>query len=682
MRSDPLFTYAVIADTHMNQEENYSSSPYPCNALANARTRYVIAELNRLKPDFVVHLGDIVNPVPELPTYTDAANHFKNLVKALDAPLHLVPGNHDIGDKPVSWMPAGTVTEEHIALYESHFGKHYYSFDHKGLHVVIVNTPLINSGLDAEREQQAWLEDDLKENAGRRIVLCVHYPPYVSNPDENGSYDNIDEPGRSWLLGLIRQHRVEVIFCGHVHNFWYDRLADSEMYLLPSTAFVRHDYSEFYRIEPGDQYGRNDEPKLGYCVVRVYENEQIVETIRTYGRTLDEAQALAPEVKSVRPVLSRESTIDSVGVDMRHPWAEELEIAPSGAVDEFERKIARNDYPVLALWEMGLRRMRVPIQDVANPKTRKRMQALKRIGHTFQVFCYGLPNDALLSSLADASGLVDILEVVLPWDKTPGAMEELRSIKAKTGVRLYLSRVNRKDAAKVAGARFNHLISHGFVLAERADLADFTNTHDPDGVLDGFVFRIPNDASPADAVIEARDLTESLDRDACLYIRTSAASPAEAYIDDEENAARIAESVVSCIGGGPRISAVLDTFADIDRGYFARTGLVDRRYNPRLSSHVVKNLIGLFQEGGWLLEERHTEAGAATITVILRNRQGDYARLVVNGAEDNLQSGKQGEIIDLATGSVLAFDAGMQVPRLCMVIERQETARLAKTGTE
>jgi predicted phosphodiesterase len=97
-----VHTFAVVADTHMNQSEDYSSSPYSCNKLANARTRYVIAELNELAPDFVVHLGDIVHPVPELPTYDEAAEHFKTLTKDLRAPLHVVPGNHDVGDKLVS----------------------------------------------------------------------------------------------------------------------------------------------------------------------------------------------------------------------------------------------------------------------------------------------------------------------------------------------------------------------------------------------------------------------------------------------------------------------------------------------------------------------------------------------------------------------------------------------------
>ena len=59
-----LMTFAVIADTHMNQTEDYSSSPYPANALANARTRQVIAELNQIYPELVIHLGDIVNPFP------------------------------------------------------------------------------------------------------------------------------------------------------------------------------------------------------------------------------------------------------------------------------------------------------------------------------------------------------------------------------------------------------------------------------------------------------------------------------------------------------------------------------------------------------------------------------------------------------------------------------------------
>ena len=349
-----LFTFVVIADTHMNQKEDYSSSPYPCNVLANARTRQVIAEINQVDPVLVVHLGDIVNPVPELPTYGEAAGHFKQLVEDLGPPLHLVPGNHDVGDKPVSWA-AGVVNDENLALYESHFGKHYFAFDHEHVHFVVINSPIINSGLAVESEQRAWLEQDLEANKDQRTFIFIHYPPYVSDPVEPGSYDNIDEPGRTWLLSLIRKYTPEGMFCGHVHNFWYDIYEQTEIYLVPSTAFVRHGYSEFFRVGPADQYGRNDVAKLGYSIVRVYEKGYVAENVRTYGRALEPGGELGKTPVVLPTVQTKEQVLPRVALDMRHAWAEEVEIPPSGALDEFERKKVRNDYPLLALWEMGFK---------------------------------------------------------------------------------------------------------------------------------------------------------------------------------------------------------------------------------------------------------------------------------------------------------------------------------------
>ena len=194
------FTVALVSDTHVNEKEDFSASPYPVNAEANPRARHIFAQINQAAPAFTIHLGDMINPVPELPSYGTAVENFNRIAQDLNAPLHLMPGNHDIGDKPVSWMPAGTVNEELIALYEEHFGRHYFSFDHEDCHFVILNSPLINSGIPAEAEQAAWLEADLAENEDKRTFLFSHYPLYVSNPQEPESYDNIDEPGVDVVL--------------------------------------------------------------------------------------------------------------------------------------------------------------------------------------------------------------------------------------------------------------------------------------------------------------------------------------------------------------------------------------------------------------------------------------------------------------------------------------------------
>lgn len=646
-----LFTFAVVADTHMNQSEDYSSSPYPCNALANARTRHVVAELNHLKPEFVLHLGDIINPVPELPTYEDAANHFNDLVKDLEAPLYLVPGNHDVGDKPVSWMPAGMVSDEYLALYERHFGAHYFSLDRDGLHIVVINAPLINSGLKAEAEQKAWLEKDLADNAGKRTFIAIHYPPYVSNLKESGSYDNIDEPGRSWLLELLKKHKPEAMFCGHVHNFWYDLFAETEIYILPSTAFVRHDYAELYRIGPGDQFGRNDEAKLGYFIVRVYEHGHVVENIRTYGRTLAPGAQLPAPPKRVQVPQTKECCIRGLGLDMRHAWAEELVIAPSGGVDEFERKLARNDYPVLALWEMGLKRLRVPIQDLIDERTRDRMRIMIGSGQVFQVYSYGVPSQDSWAFISAHADLIEAMEIVINWENAAETVKQLAMFHAATEVPVYLSRVNRKDANKHTGGRYNHLISHGFVPAESDELTAFLAEADGAKALAGLMMSVMRDRHPLDAAADAQALAARIDKTVCLYMKSTLGAPYDTYWDDADNASRFAEAALAAMTV-PGVQVILDTFDDTDRGYFARAGLVDRRFNPKSGSRIVGNLIGALHDETWSLVGGVSEAAGARVQKIA-SKGGRTLTLVMPGKDGVDGAGFSGStVIDLDTGVI------------------------------
>ena len=80
LTTSPLFTFAVVGDTHINPEDDKSSSPWQTNRLANTRLRAVVAQINVLKPDFVVHLGDMVHPVPAAPKHLLAVNRFREIV--------------------------------------------------------------------------------------------------------------------------------------------------------------------------------------------------------------------------------------------------------------------------------------------------------------------------------------------------------------------------------------------------------------------------------------------------------------------------------------------------------------------------------------------------------------------------------------------------------------------------
>ena len=59
MQDKLLFKFTVIADTHIRLLDSAEEGGYPSNRISNDRAKYVVQYLNRLKPDFVIHLGNL-----------------------------------------------------------------------------------------------------------------------------------------------------------------------------------------------------------------------------------------------------------------------------------------------------------------------------------------------------------------------------------------------------------------------------------------------------------------------------------------------------------------------------------------------------------------------------------------------------------------------------------------------
>ena len=59
MQDKLLFQFVVIADTHIRLPDSAEEGVYPSNRISNDRAKYVVQYLNRIKPDFVIHLGDL-----------------------------------------------------------------------------------------------------------------------------------------------------------------------------------------------------------------------------------------------------------------------------------------------------------------------------------------------------------------------------------------------------------------------------------------------------------------------------------------------------------------------------------------------------------------------------------------------------------------------------------------------
>ena len=586
-----LFTFAVVTDTHLNQGEDECNSPFAVNALANRRLRHVVNDLNRRDLAFVVNVGDLLHPVPAVPAlYDRAAARYLEQSAALRHTQYLTPGNHDVGDKPNDWAPTATVCDAYLACWEEHFGPHYRSFDHGECHFVIVNAQLLNSGLKAEAEQRAWLEADLAANGGRRIFLFTHYPPFVADEDEPEHYDNIGEPGRSWLTGLVREYGVEALFAGHVHNFWFNRIGATDCYLLPSTAFVRQDYAEMYRAPPGpdDESGRNDTPKLGYVVVHVHEFGHVCEPVRTWGETAD--ALVPPGEMPAPPSPPHPKLIDrsAFGFDMRQDWMETVEVPPSGGLDEFDRKRARNDYPVLGLWEMGIRKLRIPLSDLATASRRERLRALAEHGFAYTLFTFGLPDTRARGLIVENADLLSAWEAGFD----PGAdssVPEIAAAAAAAGIPLYLSRLRSHDELRAEAGRYFHVVNHGFDIADRDWIEALLTQPDLAGTLAGLVFRLPAEAPVCETLVGIDRLAGSFGLRASIHLRTAGFDPSQAERNDLRIASRMAEALFTANTLG-HAGVFADTLVDHDRGYFVRHGAYDRLCNPRPAALVVRHL--------------------------------------------------------------------------------------------
>jgi 3',5'-cyclic AMP phosphodiesterase CpdA len=563
-----MLRFIVIADSHI-RPASQEVDAYPSNAWLVRRNEAVVSLCNRIDASFVVHLGDIVHPLPVEESHATAIDLADEVYSKLVHPIHFVAGNHDVGDKPNAHVAVPSVAEENYPAFESAWGPAYSSFEEGSWHFVIVDSQILNSGLEREVRQREWLESDLARASedGYRIFLFMHYPPFVRERFENEHYDNIGEPARSWLLDLCVQHSVEALFAGHVHGFLYNRHDTTDMYVAPSTGFVRPDYSELAAVAPTRENGRDDPPKLGVFIVEVTDAAHDVLPVRTFG-SLDSGDGPRVPIATVL-----DSSWESpIGVTIRHGWMSVVDF-PVAGLDEFSRKRIRNDAPLLALWEARIRDVRIPIADLDVPGGIQRVRDLSTRGMRFSVFSAGVPDARTMDIVCRASPWIHRWEVIADVDRLADAVNAASAM-PRGGVRFAIAPI---IALASGPSQIHHFVAAGWspdhAIGSFADI-------DPAGVVDDLVFRV-SERSDIDIDVERANLIGSnASRRAVVLVELPRASESMMFDDDHAVAARVEEAVRVAIEY-PEVSIFLDSFMDHDRGYYPRHGLIDRAHNPR-----------------------------------------------------------------------------------------------------
>jgi len=173
-----------------------------------------VRAINRLRPDFVVICGDLVNKAGN----EKQIKAFKESFAALDStiPLYLVAGNHDVGNTP---------TIKSLQAYRRTFGQDYYSFEHRGVRFIVLNSSLLKgpgSARTEAKEQDEWFQSLLQPHHtprdNGRTSLLLHHPFFVKNAEESDKYQNIPSKTRMAYLHLLDETGVKNVFAGHLHH--------------------------------------------------------------------------------------------------------------------------------------------------------------------------------------------------------------------------------------------------------------------------------------------------------------------------------------------------------------------------------------------------------------------------------------------------------------------------------
>ncbi len=218
------FLFVQLSDTHWGFA-NQAVNPDSTGTLKKA-----VAAVNSLKyqPDFIMFTGDLSHVADDDNERRRRLSGFRDIVSRLKVKtVRFMPGEHDAG------LDDG-------AAFKELFGETHYTFDHKGVHFIVldnVSDPTSSIG----EGQLRWLSDDLRKlDQDARIVVFTHRPLFDLYPD----WDWYTRDGAK-AIELLMPYSNVTVFYGHIHQEHHrmtgpiaHHAAKGLMYPLPAPGSV------------------------------------------------------------------------------------------------------------------------------------------------------------------------------------------------------------------------------------------------------------------------------------------------------------------------------------------------------------------------------------------------------------------------------------------------------------
>jgi predicted MPP superfamily phosphohydrolase len=245
------FRFVTLSDIHVHRRNISAAFQPQSNKGITLEGRPVfferaIDQVNLIRPDFVIMLGDYVRAQHAPGDYQIEFENFYETLSRFEVPVFMIPGNHD---QYINEVDGAVVWEENL-------GPLRYSFDVAGCHFTAANTTdwprsdrivmkklglfvyprkwqgqLLESQNEKKveefRAQLGWMREDLEASqAALSRFLLLHHDPYVPNGEgiafKNERFALLYSlggggKGKTAARELATTYRVAFAFTGHNH---------------------------------------------------------------------------------------------------------------------------------------------------------------------------------------------------------------------------------------------------------------------------------------------------------------------------------------------------------------------------------------------------------------------------------------------------------------------------------
>jgi DNA repair exonuclease SbcCD nuclease subunit len=199
------FWFVQVTDTHSGLNDH------------KARLERVVDEINNLpmKIEFVVHTGDFFTDNILKP---GVINEATSALARIKVPLHTLPGNHDILRNKL---------EPTLSAYTNAIGPLCSRAEYHGVVFLFLDTEPLRKGFSVPGyDPLKWLVGQLKETAGKPVIVC-HHAPAIEDFYDNEIHPGWPQPVRAEWNALLESANVKAVLTGHFHRdelYWEGRI--------------------------------------------------------------------------------------------------------------------------------------------------------------------------------------------------------------------------------------------------------------------------------------------------------------------------------------------------------------------------------------------------------------------------------------------------------------------------